>query len=148
MEKHLEFLNTAIQQSHLADHLIYTTYPLINEQKLLIKIVIELNKSLENIIKSIIYKEYLYKNIDYLPQDSRTQNEIIRKILSLEETNIIKEIRNLIEKHNKSPMEFSKNNKFVIMTNHLTIDTITIEKIKQFNQTTKNIIIKAKNHIQ
>jgi len=144
MEKHLELLERAKQQIALADHLIYTTYPIVNEQKLLIKILIEIHNSLENMINSIIQYNYLYKQITNNLFNLETFSKLSRKITNQEEINTIKEIFSLIEKHKQSKMEFVRKEKFVIMTNHLKIDTINIEKIKYYNQITKNIINKIK----
>ena len=58
------------------------------------------------------------------------------------------EIIQLAEKHKKSPFEFVRNDKIVIMSDGMQTDTITLEKIKSFLIETKDFLRKANQKIK
>jgi len=152
MEKFTQGLNKASNILKIADHMLYVTYPLIKEKRLLLKILTEIYLSVLNIINSILQYEYLHKNIQ-LFKDSKTnftifmQRCVPKYKISLKELEKIKEIFNLAEKHKNSPFEFVRNEKVVIMTNTLKTSTITIEQIKLYLIVAKNLLRKAETII-
>ena len=60
----------------------------------------------------------------------------------------IKEIFILTEKHKNSSFEFVRNDKIVIMTNALKTDIITVEKMKSYILTAKDLLRKAETIIR
>ena len=52
-----EYLEDAIKSLQIADHMTYVTYPLIKDEKLLLKILKEINKCVVNCIKVIVFEE-------------------------------------------------------------------------------------------
>jgi len=149
MEKFIENLQEAQKTIRIADHLLYMTFPLVKDKKLLLKIVLELKKGLTHGINAILQYEYLYKRIRLSP-DSKANFKIFqqkcapRYNISDEEIRTVLEIFNLVEKHKKSPMEFVKNEKVVILSQDLQIDIITFEKTKEFLQISKEILGKIR----
>jgi len=63
MEEFEKNFQTAIKSLKIADHMTYVTYPLVTEQRLLLKIFDEIHKSVINCINTILNYEYLYKRI-------------------------------------------------------------------------------------
>ena len=149
MEKFIENLQEAQKTIRIADHLLYMTFPLVKDKKLLLKIILELKKGLSYCINSVLQYEYLYKRIR-LSSDSKSNFKTFqekcapRYNISDEEIQAVLEIFNLVEKHKQSPMEFVKNEKVVILSQDLQIDTITFEKTKEFLQISKDILRKIK----
>ena len=60
MEKFLEYLEESGKRIATADHLLYVTFPLVKEKKLLLKILEEINSGLLNCLNSILQYEYLF----------------------------------------------------------------------------------------
>jgi hypothetical protein len=146
-EKFILSLEKAKKSLQMADHLTYMTYPIVREDKLLLKILDELNSSLLNTINAILQYEYTYKRIQ-LYRDAKenfhTFEELTEKYkINQEQLSKIKEIMSLLEKHKKSPFEFVKDNKVVIMSDSLKTDTLTLEKIKSFLIEVKDVLRKV-----
>lgn len=141
MEKYEESLAKAEKYLKTADHLTYITFPLIKEKRLLLKILEEIGLSLIHSINASLQYEYLYKKIQ-LYSSARDNFQTFRQIspkysISLEELNRITNILAITEKHKKSPLEFVKNEKVIIMSDGMSAETVTHEKIKKFLIDTK-----------
>jgi len=146
-EKFLISLEKAKKSLEIADHLTYMTFPIVKENRLLLKVLDELYLSIINAINAILQYEYLYKRVQ-IYQDAKEnfrsfQRIAVRYNINQEQLNKIIEILNLAEKHKKSPFEFSKDGKIVIMSDNLRIETINIDKIKGFILETKDFLRKC-----
>lgn len=146
-EKYTLSLELASKHLQTADHLAYITLPLIKENKLLLKILEELNLALLNTINAILQYEYLYKRIN-IYQSSRDNLETFKRIsprysLSQEQLTKLLEILALEERHKKSPFEFTKSDKIVIMGEDNTTHTLDLEKLKSWLQEVKDLLKKA-----
>lgn len=122
----------------------YVTFPLLNNNRLLIKILIEISKSTESAIKSFLYYLAYQKKIK-LYKTPKRNIETFKSIspLTKQQTQQILEILHLEKKHKEAKLEFVKNNKFVIMI-YDKYETITIDLIKTYLNTLKQLI----NHIK
>ena len=150
-EKFIESFEKAKKTLQTADHLTYVTYPLLKENRLLLKILEEISSSLVSAINSVLQYEYIYKRIR-LYQDARENFETFKRIssryqISEEQLRKIIEVLSLMERHKKSPFEFVKNEKIVIMSEGFRTDTLTVEKIKDFILETKDVLRKIENNI-
>lgn len=150
-EKFIESLSNAVKAMQTADHLTYITFPLVKEKRLLLKILTELNLSLLNVINAILQYEYYYKRIE-IYKDARENFNTFKEIsprygINSEQLKKLIDIMILAEKHKKSPFEFVKDDKIVIMSNGMHTDWITLEKIKSFLLEVKDIIKKANSRI-
>ena len=146
-EKFILSLEKARQELETADHLAYMTYPLIKENRLLLKILEKLYLSVLNAINAILQYEYMYKRIT-LYKDAKINLDTFKRValryhLNEEQLKKLMEIISLGEKHKKSPFEFAKNDKIVIMSDNMATETITIEKIKGFIIESKDFLRKA-----
>jgi hypothetical protein len=152
-EKFIENLDKAASLLQTADHMLYMTYPLIKEKRLLLKILNEIYIVILSTINAILQYEYLYKRIT-LYKNAKENFSVFknkcagRYSITPEQIEKILEIFNLAEKHKKSPFEFVRNNKIVIMTNALKTDTITIENMKEYIFTAKDLLRKAETIIR
>ena len=145
-----ENLQKARKRIEFADHITYITFPLIKENKLIIKILIEIQQALKSLITSILQYEYSYKRIS-IYRDTNLNFQTFIKLaekydINEKEINNIKEILFLAKKHEKSDFEFTKAGKFVMMVNSATF-SVSLEKIKSYIYTTKNTLRKAESII-
>lgn len=133
-----------------ADHMIYVTYPILKENRLLIRILEQLNNAIFNIVNAILKHEYNFKRIK-IYNDVRTNLETLetkcapRYGIPKENIEGIKHIFRLIEKHKTSPMEFVRQNKFIIMSDNLETENVTLDKLKFFLVIAKDTLKKAEN---
>ena len=63
MEKPLENLKEAERIIKNADHMLYVTFPLIKDKRLILKILLETKTGITKCINSILQYDYLYKRI-------------------------------------------------------------------------------------
>ena len=150
MEKIIKNLEESQRIIRVADHLIYMTYPLVKDKKLLLKIIVELKKGLTSCINAILQYEYLYKRIKLSPDSKSNFNTFQQKCaprynISNQEIQAILEIFRIVEKHKQSPMEFVRNEKVVILSKNLQMEIITFEQAKQFLQISKDILKKVES---
>ncbi len=124
MEKYIEKLNQAIKSIQLADHMTYVTFPLFNEQKLLLKIFEEIHKAIIYFIEAILEYEYIYKRIQLYKDNKDNLSTFFEKCaknygITNEQIKKIKELIELHNKHKQSAMEFIRKQKVVIMSDNL-----------------------------
>ena len=155
MQKHTLHLKESERKIFLADHLTYKIYPLMKEKTILLKILSELHESTLHLIKSILIYEQLYKNIT-ITENAQTNLQIFarkcapRYSITPEEIKLIMQLIDIHKKHSQSPMEFTRGEKIVILSDlntELKTETIDIERIKLFLNNNKNIIHKTKSKI-
>ena len=147
MEEFEKNLKEAVKHLQIADHMTYVTLPLINENRLLLKIFDEIYSSIINCVNSILNYEYLYKRIQLYSNHSDNLDTFIKIAkgydLSNEQIKKIKEIISLNKKHKQSAMEFVKKDKVVIMSDGLNTQIIDIKIIKQYLLLAKELLMKV-----
>jgi hypothetical protein len=149
MEKFLENIQEAEKTIQTVDHMVYVTFPLIKDKRLLFKILQGIKIAITNCISSILQYEYLYKRIT-LYKDSKanfktfTEKCAPKYNISREDINSILELFDFVEKHKESPFEFVKDEKIVILSNNMQPKTLTIEKTKEFLIVAKDILRKTR----
>jgi len=136
----------------IADHMIYITYPVLKENRLLVKVLEEVYSAVKRTIDLIMGYEYEHKRIK-IYSDPKINMAIFeqkcaqRYNITSEEILSMKQIIDLFESHKSSPMEFSRQNKFVIMTDDLRTDSVTMLKLKAMLGTAKGIVRKAEGFL-
>ncbi len=145
----MEYIQETEKIIQTMDHLIYVTFPLVKDKRLLLKIISETKTAITNCINSMLQYEYLYKRIR-LYKDPKTNLQTFKQKcaprykITEEEIKLIFELFEIVEKHKQSPFEFVKDDKIVILSNNLKPETITIEKSKEFLFLAKKILKKTK----
>lgn len=153
VEKFIENLNKAASLLQTADHLVYLTYPIVREKRLLLKVLNEIYLVIVNIANSILQYEYFNKRINLYHNASDNffvfKNKCAPRYgISPEQIKKIEEIFDLAEKHKNSPFEFVRNDKIVIMTDAMKMGTLTVEKIKEYVFLSKDLLRKAETRIK
>lgn len=125
----------ALRHLRIAEHMAKVTFPLVNEKKILVK-------CLEQIYLSLVY---LIETADkgFIKKPVKISKSALKKT-KITDYEIAK-INEIIENYNihkKSAIEFSKNNKLVIMSDNLGIKTLDHEKILDYIKILKSIFLK------
>ena len=142
MDKKQAYLNESLKHLQIAEHLTEVIFPLVNEKKLLLKILEQINKSVINSINAANKKIIFRKEIN--PENKKKIIKQLEKLnLKKEQIRKILEIMEINQKHKKSAMEFERNNKAVIMMNDLNTITLNIESIKEYLAIAKTFYIKV-----
>ncbi|MDP2926239.1 MAG: hypothetical protein Q8N99_07720 [Nanoarchaeota archaeon] len=142
-DKIKEYFIEASRHLKIADHIIYITYPLVNEKRLLLKVLEELSKSIDYAIKAIVRFETKNK----LESNEIFYLDYSKKYLNEEELKIVKQINELNNRHKDSAIEFPKKEKIIIMADNLDIHALDINTLKTYYMFIKNFILKTRNII-
>jgi hypothetical protein len=149
MEKHLESLKNAITKLRIADHIVYTTYPLIKDKRLLLKALDSIYESIVFTINSILQYDYLGKRIALSSNPKENFETFLNKsaknynIPPVDLQELIDFIK-MIENHKKSAMEFARKEKIVILTKDLKTTHIDLEKMRSYLNLGRKMLEKTK----
>jgi len=142
----VKLITDAEKSFQTADNLLYFIYPMLKDPKLIKKALEEIFNSAKNLVNSILLFEHKKSNIR-LYQDKESNIETFKKIspklgISVPELEIVLEIFDFNEKHQKSPTEFVRTNQIIILLENQRYETITFEKLKSYANILKTVIQK------
>lgn len=149
MEKYFISMKEANMRFKNADHMVYVTFPLINDPKILIVIAENLYYALLNAIDALLNFEYYHKRLDYLPENLndklRTFREVVAKTyrFSRDIAVIFEDLHKLIEFRQKSPIEFIRKSNYILADNVYSTRMISFQKIKEYVVTVKPFMQKV-----
>ena len=154
MEKFRDLVLEANKALKLADHLLYVTYPLIKDNKLLISILENIDKSIKKAIDAFIRYDLIYKRIRSDPVSFREKLILFSKIsfrrydFKEDDFEFIEKIDDILRKHKESPVEFVRGDKFVICYDNYKTKILTVEEVKKYIFKAKPFILKLNNILQ
>jgi len=131
----------------------YVTFPLVNDNRLLLKIFDNIYQSIIGSINAILNYEYLYKRIKIYTDINENLQTFSNKCaknysLSNEQIRKINQIITLNKQHKQSAMEFVKQDKVVILSDSLGTEVIDLQKIKEFLLLAKELLMKTNNKMK
>jgi hypothetical protein len=137
MEKFQESVEKAKKRISVADHLLYVTYPLVKDPKLLLAVIENIFLAYTNSIASLLYFERLLKRIPPFQENFDSKFMIFKETCVLK-YNIdksyivdIQDLKNIIIAHRKSPVEFARKDRFVICSDNYKLKTISVDELKK-----------------
>lgn len=147
MEKYEISLEKARKELENTSRMINVTFPVLNDNRFLIKIFEELHSSMLDAVRAILQYEYLYKRIR-LYSEAESNFETFKECanrynIPIENISQIKKIFMLMKKHRESPVEFVKKDKFVILSDNLKTESITKDILKNYFMLAQDILEKA-----
>jgi hypothetical protein len=145
MEKFKFLVRQARAYLQTADHLVYVTYPLVNETKMLLVVAENLYKASTKAINAILYREKLYKRIISLPDEWEQRLRIFEKIapkynLPASVQSIPRKLWTIVKEYEKSPMAFSRKDKFIITDEKFTMQTLDVTLLKKYVSKIRTLI--------
>src|SRR3989338_6784100 len=142
----IEVMNRSVKA---ADHLIYVTYPLVKEEKLILASLQNLNGALIAAVEAVLHYERLYKRIGPYPENFNSKLEIFktkcaeRYSIGREFIVLIQDVAKLVEEHKSSPMEFTRKNKYYIFNrDYRRMEYLDVNKLKSYISNAKIFIEK------
>jgi hypothetical protein len=144
-EKALKYINTA-------DHILTQTYPMVNEPKILLSVINNLKKAVECTVEYILSHERIHKRIPpYHNNYDSKMNAFKHRItdryhINIKYITLIEELRDITEKHKKSPVEFSRKEEFVICSEGYKLRKISVAEMKNYIRDAK-IFLKEMDNI-
>jgi hypothetical protein len=149
LEKYQESMKDALKNIRVADHIIYITYPVIKDKRLLLKSLDAIYDSIVNIINAVLQYEYIWKRVQIYSNPKENFETFINKSarrynLSPEDISGIETLFTLVESYRKSAMEFMRKEKIIIMSPGLSTTTLDAEKVKRYLSLARRIFEKTR----
>lgn len=142
-------LDRANQLIMRADHMLYVTYPLIKDNKLIITMAENISNGLIHAMDAVLMYEKLYKRISLYPEDFRVKIDILkgsiarRYNINREHVVLIQDLKKFLEERKKSGVEFVKNDKYVLFNRKQEVKSLGIEKLKENLNMSKDFLKKV-----
>jgi len=149
-----KLLKEANNAYNKADYLAYMTYPLVKEAKLLGVIIDNINIALTKGVEAVVAYDRLYKRVALIKSSFSKELAIFRDHCSRRHNidpsiiSLIKEISAIAKSRKESPVEFVRNNKYIICSNDYKMKTITMDKVKNYLEATKQFMMKINQIIR
>jgi hypothetical protein len=146
MEKFQQSQKDAIKHLQVADHMLYITYPVVKDNKLLMSITENIFLALTKSMASVLYYERLFKRVPPFHEtfDSKFnlfETKIVRRYKIDEKfIRFISVVKDIIQAHKNSQVEFSRPDKYVICVDNYKMKTITVDKLKDYIHLTKEFL--------
>ena len=139
MEEFQRLVREANRYFNTADHLVYVTYPLVKDHKLMITALENLYVAMEYAMDAVIYYDRLFKRIGPVAENFESRYEMFkmkcapRYKISNEFVIMLKELKKFIDGHKNRSVEFIRNNKVVICSiGYETVKMVDINLLKNY----------------
>lgn len=143
MESFEQKLHEADKRIHVADHMLTSTYPLLRDPKLLLGVLDNLHGAFQNAISAFMEYERYFKRI---PPYNRSSEFMTFKLkapkygLSGEYTQTFEKLSDAVALHKNSPVEFSRNDSFVIASESYSLKKLSPDELKKDIKTCRAFI--------
>lgn len=146
MAREKKSFEEAQRQLSLADHLLTMTYPLVKDPKLLVGIMQNISEANNQIIMDVLNmaskSQQIIPTTTFATRFSQFKAVLKPlKIISKEDLEVFQTVHDLEEEHKKSPVTFSRDQKYVLCGDDYTLTTLTEKNLKSFLQQAKKILI-------
>lgn len=151
MEELKQLIAEANREFRKADHLAYVTYPMVRETKLLYVIAEVLYNSLAKGIEAMLAYERLYKRIPLVPGSIEAELELFKNVAARYGFNrnivlMLLDLKALMNAKREWPVEFVRNDKFVICDEDYSMKVLDIQKVKNYIMDGKEFMARM-NHV-
>ena len=142
-------LDRANQLIRRADHMLYVTYPLLKDNKLIITMADNIVNGVLSAMDAVLMYEKLYKRISDYPEDFKGKIIIFKGIMAskykIERDSIvaIEDLKNFLDERKIGNTEFTKNDKYMFFSQKQGIKSLGIDKIKQNLNISKELLRKV-----
>src|SRR3989344_1838480 len=154
MENSILLAKEATRAFKIADHLIYVTFPLLNDQRLFATVAEKLKEALDKGMRAVLEFDYLYKRIQFVPAEFQTRVSLFQQYApkkygfgSMSFTTM-QEVEEIVSRRRESPIEFIRRDRLVIASADYRLKTVNLDKMKNLVQNTKTFISKVNEIIQ
>jgi len=153
MESYMQFFEDANKSFRRADHMLYITYPIVKEKRLLLKIFEEIHNSMKGIVNGILHYDSAFKRVQ-IYKEAKMNLDVFRNFcaprysITPEQVEMIFQVLSLMKEHKESSMEFMRKDKVVIIAENMRVESISIEKLKEYLYTIKDIFNKLNARIK
>ncbi|MBI4981122.1 hypothetical protein HZC30_06220 [Candidatus Woesearchaeota archaeon] len=143
-----ELLARAVQQHHVAVHLLTVTFPLAKEPKLLLGITFNLTSAMEYAIEALLAYERKLGLISAYAEELDFKGKLrlfkercmVRNKIPVKYLHLLSQMHHLQQLHKTCPTEFQRGNKLVMCTSRYEMHTVSINDIKNYVSETREFV--------
>lgn len=138
MEQFQQARAKAKKSIEIADHMLSVTYPVVKDPKLLLAIMENIFLAYTNAMSAILYHDRLFKQIPPFNDTFESKFNMFKTRCigkhKLDKVHLmdLQEIKNIIQEHKASPVEFAKKDKFVICSDNYKMKTIELNDLNAY----------------
>jgi len=154
METVLISLKEANRRFVSADHMLFMTYPLVKDTKLLIIIAENLCQACVLALDALLKYEMMFRRLNRVPTNFNEKMDVLKREIAgrynIQRSNIvnIEDLNKLIEARKNSPIEFCKRDKYVICSDDYKTNFLTLDKLKNYLNESKIFINRVNTIIE
>ena len=155
MNEYCVALDQAKNAVKIADHMLKVTYNVVNDPKLLMVIAERLLLAMEQVVKAIVMYEVQCHRIPPFKEEFDEMFSLFkmrctgRYNIDSGYVDLLQEIKEVVQHHKQSPVEFSRKEEYVICSENYETDIISktflnesVAKIKLFIEDVEKMLIK------
>ena len=145
-ERYQELLQTARKQSELADHMLYVTYPLVQETKFLLAIAGHVINAARSAMQALLEFEILYKRLEHYNQTFVSEIDIYCKKVAPRynlDGKYFKLLQKLLEVQkydSESVVRFKRGDKYILSTAEYSMSVLDLDSVKRYSNLTKKFV--------
>ena len=138
MEQFQFLRDKANEKIKVADHMLFMTYPLLKDPKLLLSVVENVHCALDYAVASLLHHEKLFKRIPAFQETWQSRFDMFKNTVVPQQkinqsyVKLISDVKILLTAHKKSPVSFAKNDKFVILSPKYDIKQLDVNMVKKY----------------
>ena len=138
MEQFQFLRDKAFEKIKVADHMLFMTYPVVKDPKLLLGILENVYASLDYGMGAVLHHQKLFKQIPPFQESFQSRFDVFRHQvvpqlkLSHNYVKLISDVRLLLAAQKKSPITFVKKDKYVILSPKYDVKAIDVNLMKRY----------------
>ena len=138
MEEFQNYIESAERNLKVAEHILRVSYPTLQDPKILLAACENIFLAFSNSMSAAVYYERRFKRIPPFAEtfagklESFSRRIVPRYNIPRETINSLEELRDLLIKHEQSPVEFRKKESLVICDDSYKYETLTAERLDTY----------------
>ncbi|MFA5406625.1 MAG: hypothetical protein WC307_04690 [Candidatus Nanoarchaeia archaeon] len=137
-------VSSALEELRLADHMLYVTFPLLDDKRVFLNAVNHLGNAIKIVIRDFMRLETDYKRLSFMPSEDLLINEFVSKYatrLGLSTfIEMIKSVTSFNNVRSRSSIKLKKNEKFIVISPEYSMVVLSIGEAKSFVRQAKDFI--------
>jgi len=141
-------VSKAVEELRLADHMIYITFPLLEDKQIFLNAVTHLGNAIRVVVKDFMTQEVAYKRVRFMPPEDLLINEFISKYSSKigisSFSKMIKDVTTFNNVKSRSTIKLKRNDKFIVISPEYSMVALTLSEVKSYLSQAKEFVNKMK----
>jgi len=134
---------------HVADHMVYMTYGVVKDSKILVSVMDSIFLSLTNSMNALLEQEKKFKAIPLVPQGFEAKFMLFRDVAKKFKLDgaylaMMRDVKDTILEHKTSPVAFRRKEQYVICSDSYNMRTINLDQIKEYLRMTREFFLDTK----